>query len=71
MEYLGKALRNELVERALALDIWIGRSEMEIDEALKVEAQTTLRTFVILAKAEGSSIVRSFYFTLLQSCYAV
>lgn len=57
MEYLGKNLRNELVERALGLDLWITKSESEMDGEEKLEGLKKLRKFVGVAKSEGSILV--------------
>lgn len=58
MEYLGKHLRNELIDRATGLDVWLCKNEtMQLEDEAKLRAQEVLRRFVVLAKADGSSIV--------------
>lgn len=59
IEYVGKALRNDLIDRAVSLDVWISGGKVEMDDEAKVGAQGILRRFVGLAAAEGSSIVRT------------
>ncbi|SCV70426.1 BQ2448_1820 [Microbotryum intermedium] len=55
MQYLGKSLRNELVERAFGLDLWIGGEKSGVDAELVEDQQKGLRKFVMLV-LEGGSI---------------
>ncbi|GAA5915915.1 hypothetical protein JCM6882_001761 [Rhodosporidiobolus microsporus] len=48
LEYLSKATRELLAERALALDVWIGSSEVEVDGQEKESLQRQLRSFMTL-----------------------
>ena len=58
IEYLNKSLRNDLVDRAIGLDLWISRDEAEASEEERIEQQTCLRRFVAFAKPAGAAIVR-------------
>jgi hypothetical protein len=58
IEYLNKSLRNDLVDRAIGLDLWISRDEAEASEEERIEQQTCLRRFVAFAKPVGAAIVR-------------
>lgn len=57
IEYVGKGLRNDLIDRAVSLDVWISGGKVEMNEEGKTAAQSVLRRFVGMAAAEGSSIV--------------
>jgi len=59
MEYVGKALRNDLIERALGVDCWVsgGRVEGLEKGEERAEKQRVLRTFVARAKGVGQSLV--------------
>ena len=58
VEFIGKLLRNALIDRAIGLDIWISSKGADILEAGSlVEAQTFLRRFVVMVKGDGLSIV--------------
>ncbi|SCZ87681.1 BZ3500_MvSof-1268-A1-R1_Chr2-2g05147 [Microbotryum saponariae] len=54
MQYLGKSLRNELVERAFGLDLWIGGGKSGVEGELVEGLQIGLRKFVILVMDGGS-----------------
>lgn len=62
MEYVGKALRNDLIDRAVGLDIWVSGGKVELEGEELAKAQFVLRKFVVLAAAEGSSLVRCSFF---------
>lgn len=57
MEYVSKSLRNDLIDRAMGLDIWLSARKVEVDDEALVKAQSDLRKFVLLAAPVGSSIV--------------
>lgn len=67
MEYVGKALRNDMIDRAVGLDIWVSGGKVELDGEELARAQFVLRKFVVLAAAEGSSLVR--YLLPLRVCW--
>lgn len=57
MEYVSKSLRNDLIDRAMGLDMWLSARKVEVEDEALVKAQTDLRTFVLLAAPVGSSVV--------------
>lgn len=59
MEYVGKALRHELIERALGVDCWVSGGKVQGLESgeERAEKQRVLRTFVARAKGVGQSLV--------------
>lgn len=59
-EYLSKGLRNDLVDRALALDVWITAAKTDSSDEAREQAAVVLRTFVRSAAAEGSPLVSTF-----------
>lgn len=56
-EYLGKGLRNDLIDRAFALDVWVTGGKLEIPEEEAAKVALVLRSFILLAAAEGASLV--------------
>jgi hypothetical protein len=59
MEYVGKNLRNELIQRAVGLDLWISAGKLDMTEEELAGRQRVLRRFVLLAAAtQGASLVR-------------
>lgn len=61
MEYVGKGLRNDLIERALGVDVWISGGKVEELQSGEERSgkQKVLRTFVARAKGVGQSLVSS------------
>lgn len=58
VEFIGKLLRNALIDRAIGLDIWISSRGVELLEAESlVDAQMVLRRFVVMVKGDGLSLV--------------
>jgi hypothetical protein len=55
LEYLSKTTREQLSDRALALDVWLSASAAGADEADKERVQRELREFVTLL---GANVVR-------------
>ncbi|GAA5839982.1 hypothetical protein JCM11251_006580 [Rhodosporidiobolus azoricus] len=66
LEYLSKTIREQLAERALALDLWNSSSEVELSVEEKEHFQHELRSFVDLL-AVGSAAVSTVLPAVLKS----
>ncbi|KAK4698573.1 nucleolar pre-ribosomal-associated protein 2, partial [Phenoliferia sp. Uapishka_3] len=53
VEYLSKGLRNDLVDRAMAVDVWITAGKLEEGEEEREGKMRVLRSFVLGAAAES------------------
>lgn len=59
MEFLGKGVKNEFVEKALGLDVWVSGGKVAgLEEEEKEMIQRTLRGFVVLAAGATVNVVR-------------